>query len=151
MFTQSPSHTHTRVGALLLVLEHIDQRPNMRGYLYRELVASLQSLFGRLAHTYSRRGTGNDDRSCWQSRALGEEADEFGDPEDEVTVDAVSYWMFSLAKVAIWLTLVDNLAGLCHSSSRGCEAQTDQGSARLRPESGLYQVSVKANDESSVN
>lgn len=69
----------------------------MRRDLYRELVASLQSLFGRLAHTYSGGGTGNDDRSCWQSRALGEEADEFGNPEDEVTVDAVSYWMCSLA------------------------------------------------------
>jgi hypothetical protein len=69
----------------------------MRGDLYRELVASLQSLFRRLAHTYSGGGAGNDDRSCWQSRALGEEADEFGDSEDEVTVGAVSYSIYCLA------------------------------------------------------
>jgi hypothetical protein len=148
LLTQYASHTQVR--SLLLIPEQIDQRPNMRSDLYRELVASLQSLFGRLAHTYSGGGTGNDDRSCWQSRALGEEADEFGDPEDEVTINAVSYWIFVL-QVAMRRTLVDNLAGFCHSSSHGCEVQTDQRSTRLRLESGLYLMSVRANDKSSMN
>lgn len=69
----------------------------MRSDLYRELVASLQGLFGRLAHAYSGGRAGNDDCSCWQSRALGEKADEFGDAKDEVTVDAVRYRMYCLA------------------------------------------------------
>jgi hypothetical protein len=81
---------------------------------------------------------------------LGEEADEFGDPEDEVTINAVSYWIFVL-QVAMRRTLVDNLAGFCHSSSHGCEVQTDQRSTRLRLESGLYLMSVRANDKSSMN
>ena len=53
------------IRSSLLILEHIEQRANMRSDLYRKLVASLQSLFGRLTHAYSSGGAGNDDRSCW--------------------------------------------------------------------------------------
>ena len=59
-----------RQKVLLLILEHIDQRSNMRTDLYCELIASLQSLFGRLSHSYSGGSAGNDDCSCGQSRAL---------------------------------------------------------------------------------
>jgi hypothetical protein len=110
---------------LLLVLEHIDQRSNVGRDLYRKLVASLQSLFGRLTHAYSGGCTGNDDRSCGQSRALGEEADKLRDAKDEVAVGSVSYIGQIVWMMRILHTLAGSLAGLFHSSSRGCEAQMD--------------------------
>ena len=58
----------------------------MRGDLHRKLVAGFQSLFGRLAHSYSGGSAGDDDCACGQGRALGKEADKLWNSEDEVAV-----------------------------------------------------------------
>lgn len=63
----------------------------MRSDLHRKLVASFQSLFGRFAHSYAGGSAGNDNCSCGQSGALGKEADELRDSEDEIAVGTVSY------------------------------------------------------------
>jgi hypothetical protein len=116
-----------QVRSSLLVLEQIDQRANMRSDLYREFVAGLECLFGRLAHADSGGCSGNDNCSCGQSRALGEEADELRDAKDEVAFSSVSYTGQIVWRMETLHTLAGSLAGLFHSSSRGCGAQTGLG------------------------
>ena len=55
----------TQGRSLLLILEYIDERSNMRRDLHLKLVTSLESLLRRLAHAYSGGRTGDDDCSCW--------------------------------------------------------------------------------------
>lgn len=50
-----------------------------------ELIAVLQGDLGLASETDARRGAGDDDGAGGQRRALGQEADDFGDAEDEVT------------------------------------------------------------------
>ena len=54
-----------KVRFLLLILEYIDERANVRSHLYRKFVASLQSLLGCLAHADTGGCAGDDDCSCW--------------------------------------------------------------------------------------
>lgn len=69
---------------LVLVLEYVDQRSDVRKDLHRELVAGLQGLLRLFAHAYSGWRTSDDNRSCWQRRALGEKADEFWYAKDKI-------------------------------------------------------------------
>ena len=129
ILTHPSSRTRSAGQALylLLVFEHVDQRSNVGRDLYRKLVTGLQCLFGRFTHAYSGGCTGNDDRSCGQSRALGEEADELRNAKDEVAVDNISKCRCVILQIVTGHTLVGNLAGLFRFSSRGCEAQTGLG------------------------
>jgi hypothetical protein len=69
-----------------LVLDLVDQGTNVRQQLDGKIVTSLNELLGVLGGADTGRGTGENDGTSGQSGALGKEADELGDVEDEVTV-----------------------------------------------------------------
>lgn len=81
----SQAHATANPTTLLLVLEDVDQSADVGQNLNLELIAVLQRDLGLAAKTDTRRGTGDDDGAGGQRRALGQEADDSGDAEDEVT------------------------------------------------------------------
>lgn len=68
------------------MLDLVDQGTNVRQQLNGKVVTSLDEFLGFLSRANTGRGTSQDDGTSGQSSALGEEADELGDVEDEVTV-----------------------------------------------------------------
>lgn len=70
----------------LLVLDLVDQSTNVRQQLDSKLIASLDELLGVLGSTDTGRGASEDDSTSGQSGALGEEADELGDVENQVAI-----------------------------------------------------------------
>lgn len=60
----------------------------MRQNFHSELITVLEILFGFLPHAYSRGRTGDDNCARRQRRTLGQEADQLGNAEDEVTVSS---------------------------------------------------------------
>lgn len=73
-----------------LVLDLIDKRSHMGEQLDGKLVAGFDEFLRVLGCAYTGRGTGQDDRAGGQGRALGEEADQLGDAEDQVAVEIQS-------------------------------------------------------------
>jgi hypothetical protein len=71
---------------LYLILNPSNQRPNMRQQLNGKLIPGPQELLWVLRGADAGRRTGEDDGAGGESGSLGEEADEFGDAEDEVAM-----------------------------------------------------------------
>jgi hypothetical protein len=68
------------------MLDLVDQSANVRQQLDGKVVASLDELLGVLGGADAGRSTGQDNGTSGQSGALGKEADELGDVEDQVAV-----------------------------------------------------------------
>lgn len=68
------------------MLDLVDQGTHVRQQLNGELIASLDELLGVLGGADSGGSTGKDDGTSGQSGALGEEADELGDVENQVAI-----------------------------------------------------------------
>lgn len=58
--------------------------------LHRELISSLNELFGVLGRTNTGRSAGQNDGTSRQGSALGEEADQLRNTKDQITVDCWS-------------------------------------------------------------
>lgn len=56
----------------------------MRQNFHSEFITVLKILFGLFTHAHSRRSTGDNHSTRRQRRALGQEADQLGNAEDEV-------------------------------------------------------------------
>lgn len=68
----------------LFVLKDIDQCADMGENLHGKLIPGLDRDFGLSHDPNSRGGPGDDQGPDWQCRALGEEADDFREGEDEI-------------------------------------------------------------------
>jgi hypothetical protein len=66
------------------MLNLVDQSAHKRRQLHAELVPSLEEFLGVLGGSDARWCTRQNNCSCGKRCALREEADEFGDGEDEV-------------------------------------------------------------------
>lgn len=80
------AHRKLNPSSPLLVLDLVDQGTNVRQQLDGKVVTSLDELLGVLSGADAGRSTGQDNGTRWQGGALGEEADELGDIEDQVTI-----------------------------------------------------------------
>jgi hypothetical protein len=69
-----------------LVLNLVDQGAHMRQQLDGEFITSLDELLGVLGSADAGGSAGEDNGTSGQSGALGEEADELGDVENQVAV-----------------------------------------------------------------
>jgi hypothetical protein len=74
------------------VLNLVDESSDVGEQLDGEFVAGLDELLGLLGSTDPGRGTGQNDGTGGQSGALGEEADQLRDAEDQVTGGILSAW-----------------------------------------------------------
>ena len=92
-----------------LVLNLVDESSNVRKELDGELVAGFDELLGVLGSADAGRGTGQNYSTGGQSGALGEEADELGDGEDQVTKEIV-----------ISFLIQSNATGYTHVRGQSC-------------------------------
>jgi hypothetical protein len=74
------------------VLNLVDESSDVGEQLDGEFVAGLDELLGLLGSTDPGRCTGQNDGTGGQSGALGEEADQLRDAEDQVTGGILSAW-----------------------------------------------------------
>lgn len=68
-----------------LVFNLVDESSDVREQLHGKLIASLDELLGFLSSTNTGRGAGENDGTGGQRSALGKEADQLRDAEDQVT------------------------------------------------------------------
>ena len=68
-----------------LVFNLVDEGSDVREQLHGKLIAGLNELLGLLSSTNTGRGAGENDGTGGQSSALGKEADQLRDAEDQVT------------------------------------------------------------------
>lgn len=82
-----PTTIPNPISALhLLVLKNVDQSANVRQYLDGKLIVLPDGHLGLAARADASRRTRDYDRAGRQRGALRQEADQFGDTEDQVTV-----------------------------------------------------------------
>lgn len=117
------------------MLNLVDQGAHVREELHRELISSLDELFGVLGRTNTGRSTGQNEGTSRQGSTLGEEADQLRDAKDQITVDGSLVWGF-LFKIELYIrqrAVLHNTAALkttdVEFASIGDQSRRNEGGA----------------------
>lgn len=125
-----------RLIICLLVLDLVDQSTDVREQLNSKLITDLDKLLGVLGCANTRRSTGQDDSTSGQSGALGKEADQLRNTEDQVTRNDVQFLLLGIKKIVVVGTYVrgqscitrpllrPRICSLLTSGMRAAEART---------------------------
>lgn len=81
------------------MLDLVDESTDVGEQLNGKLISSLNKLLGILSSANTRRRTGQNDGTSGQGSALGKEADQLGNAEDQITANdtilAISFPLLS--------------------------------------------------------
>lgn len=77
------------------MLDLVDESTDVGKQLNGKLISSLDKLLGILSSANTRRCTGQDDGTSGQGGALGKEADQLGNAEDQVTTNDTMLAIYS--------------------------------------------------------